>query len=94
MSRKCAFCFVVPAVLGLWVGVCAGSEPGTTAAPTAPAAVQPAVPDSARCPVTGEDFKVTAETLRSTLDGKTYYFCCPSCKMQFDATPEKYLNGK
>ena len=23
--------------------------------------------------------------------GKTYYFCCPSCKARFEKDPEKYL---
>lgn len=30
----------------------------------------------------------------STYKGKTYYFCCPSCKPAFDADPEKYVKAK
>jgi YHS domain-containing protein len=26
----------------------------------------------------------------ATYKGKTYYFCAPSCKAQFEKTPEKY----
>ena len=22
--------------------------------------------------------------------GKTYYFCCPACKLKFDANPQQY----
>jgi Cu+-exporting ATPase len=29
----------------------------------------------------------------STLDGTTYYFCNPHCKMKFDADPAAYLGG-
>jgi YHS domain-containing protein len=30
---------------------------------------------------------------KSEYNGKTYYFCAPSCKRKFDAEPEKYLKG-
>lgn len=26
--------------------------------------------------------------------GKTYYFCAPGCKREFEKEPEKYLKGK
>ena len=26
-------------------------------------------------------------------EGKTYYFCAPGCKTDFDADPQKYLSG-
>ncbi len=26
--------------------------------------------------------------------GKTYYFCSPHCKAQFEANPEKYVKGE
>src|SRR5262249_29958335 len=29
-----------------------------------------------------------------TLDGRTYYFCCPSCRQRFEADPERYLGKK
>ena len=31
---------------------------------------------------------------KSEYNGKTYYFCAPSCKRKFDAEPEKYLKGQ
>jgi len=53
----------------------------------------PAVGTKAKCPVMGTDFAVTKETQSSVYKGKTYVFCCPSCKPQFDANPEKYLGS-
>ena len=29
---------------------------------------------------------------QSEYKGKTYYFCAPGCKSDFDKDPEKYLN--
>jgi YHS domain-containing protein len=28
---------------------------------------------------------------KSDFKGKTYYFCAPGCKKQFDENPEKYV---
>ena len=28
---------------------------------------------------------------KSEYKGKTYYFCCESCKKRFDLSPEKYI---
>jgi Cu+-exporting ATPase len=38
---------------------------------------------------------VDPATARASADyqGKTYYFCCPSCKARFEAEPERYLQG-
>jgi len=44
------------------------------------------------CPVTGETVasaKAAAGT--SVYKGKTYYFCCSSCKPAFDKNPAKYV---
>jgi YHS domain-containing protein len=30
---------------------------------------------------------------KSTYQGKTYYFCAPGCKAEFDEEPEKYTSG-
>lgn len=30
----------------------------------------------------------------SVYKGKTYYFCSPYCKKQFDENPEKYINSQ
>ena len=46
------------------------------------------------CPVMGG--KVTAASKKagkSVYKGKTYYFCCPSCKTAFDKDPAKYIKA-
>jgi YHS domain-containing protein len=53
----------------------------------------PPVGTKAKCPVMGTDFEVTKETQSSVYKGKTYVFCCPGCKPQFDASPEKYVGS-
>ena len=30
----------------------------------------------------------------SVYNGKTYYFCSPYCKQEFDKNPEKYINSQ
>ena len=66
---------------------------GPTAAPTAPMAfdAMPAVGTKAFCPVMKHEFTVSAETQSAGYEGKTYVFCCPGCKPQFEADPKKYL---
>jgi YHS domain-containing protein len=60
----------------------------TPAATTAkPAAIQSAV-----CPITGEKIAdVSKAAGHSDYKGKTYYFCCPSCKPKFDKDPAKFV---
>ncbi len=43
------------------------------------------------CPVTGKPVKDLNSAPKSEYKGKTYYFCCPSCKEKFDKDPEKYV---
>lgn len=44
-------------------------------------------------PVCG--MEVSEETeFRVEYGGKTYYFCSPHCKAQFEANPEKYIKGE
>lgn len=50
-----------------------------------------AVGTMATCPVTGENFKITEDSLHSEYKGKHVYFCCAGCKPAFDKDPEKYL---
>ncbi len=43
------------------------------------------------CPVTGETIASAKEAAGSSVyKGKTYYFCCSSCKPSFDKDPQKY----
>lgn len=51
------------------------------------------VGDRTRCPVSGEEFVVTASSPSAEYDGKTYYFCCPGCDAKFKADPKKFLNA-
>ena len=43
------------------------------------------------CPVKGDEAVVGEDTEYSDYNNKRYYFCCPGCKPDFDADPEKYL---
>ncbi len=43
------------------------------------------------CPVTGETIASVKDAAGSSVyKGKTYYFCCSSCKPTFDKAPQKY----
>lgn len=50
------------------------------------------VGDRSTCPVSGEEFVVTAESPKVEHEGKTYYMCCPGCAKKFQAEPAKYIN--
>lgn len=44
------------------------------------------------CPVMRRPIPNVAKAAgKSVYKGKTYYFCCPSCKKQFDKDPAKYV---
>jgi YHS domain-containing protein len=43
-----------------------------------------------KCPVSGEEFKVSADTKAVKYKGKTYYFCCGGCLPQFKKHPAKF----
>ncbi len=44
----------------------------------------------ATCAVSGEVFTIDADTTKSVYKGKTYVFCCDSCKPTFDEDPAKF----
>lgn len=47
---------------------------------------------SAVCPVMGTKIPdVCRAAGKSVYKGKTYYFCCPGCKPEFEKNPEKYV---
>ena len=51
-----------------------------------------AKPAALVCPVTGEKIASVKEAVGSSVyKGKTYYFCCSSCKPAFDKDPQKYV---
>ncbi len=44
-------------------------------------------------PVCGMEVDPKTAVAKSTYQGKTYYFCSPGCKRDFDKEPQKYLNA-
>ncbi|MCL4430046.1 MAG: YHS domain-containing protein [Chloroflexi bacterium] len=47
----------------------------------------------AKDPVCGMMVDEKKAKLKSDYNGKTYYFCAPSCKATFDKSPAKYAGG-
>ena len=45
-------------------------------------------------PVCNMEISREAAFATITYEGKTYYFCAPSCRDKFKAAPEKYVEGK
>jgi YHS domain-containing protein len=76
---------------------CSGDK-SAEGAPAAPVAKgfdkMPSPGTKAVCPVMGETFTVTKNSPYSEHKGKTYVFCCASCKPKFDKDPAKYLDKK
>ena len=85
-------------VLGLGLALSSVACGGATPAAHAPGAHASAVKapgqaqigDRTTCPVSGEEFIVSATSPRVEHDGKTYYFCCTECVDKFRADPGKY----
>lgn len=76
-----------------------GCTKSSTEKPAAPVAAAPAaagdpaplaVGTNTKCPVTGEDFTVSAKTVQVVHAGKRYAFCCADCQPEFDKNPAKY----
>jgi len=44
----------------------------------------------AKCPVSGDEFKVGEGTQAIKYKGKVYYFCCGSCMPKFKKNPAKF----
>lgn len=68
-------------------------NPAGAAASSAPlvAPGEAKVGDRTKCPVSGEEFVVAADSPHAEHNGKTYYFCCPDCPKAFQANPEKFV---
>lgn len=66
------------------------------ASAAAPANIKPIgearVGDTSKCPVSGEEFVVAADSPKVDYEGKTYYFCCGGCAKKFEADPKKFLS--
>ena len=90
-----AACGGAPAVVAM-----PGAAHQDTPAPIGGAAAKPglkgvgeaSVGDHTTCPVSGEEFVVTASSPKVEHQGKTYYFCCAGCDKKFQADPQKYLS--
>lgn len=52
----------------------------------------PAVGTMAKCPISGEVFKVEADTDRAEHDGKHYVFCCSNCSEKFNSDPAQFVS--
>ncbi len=46
----------------------------------------------AKDPVCGMDVDEKKSQHKSEYKGKTYYFCSPACKKDFEKAPETYVN--
>ncbi len=55
---------------------------------------QPAQGTWAKCPVSGDVFRVGPDTDFYTWQGRVYAFCCPDCKPDFIKNPGKYAPAK
>lgn len=42
-------------------------------------------------PVCGMEIIANEAAAQSTYQERTYYFCAPGCKVQFDQNPEEYV---
>jgi YHS domain-containing protein len=47
----------------------------------------------AKDPICGMMVDEKKAKFKSDYNGKTYYFCAPSCKATFDKDPAKYASG-
>jgi Cu+-exporting ATPase len=95
MKRLAFLALVVSSV------ACGGASP--SAAPPVAASPSAATPlkapgeakvgDRTRCPVSGDEFVVAADSPHVEYAGKTYYFCCAGCTKKFSADPQKFLSA-
>ena len=86
---------------------CGGSEirPATAAEPphdraaagaTAAEVKRPGeakIGDKTLCPISHEEFVVTADSPKAEYEGKTYYFCCANCAKKFQTDPKKFTSS-
>ena len=75
-----------------------GSTTDSAVSPKAAGEVKPAgeakLGDKTKCPASGDEFVVTESSPKVEHEGKTYYFCCPSCAVKFNKDPSHYLDAK
>ena len=44
----------------------------------------------ARDPVCGMEVDENESAVKSEMEGRVFYFCCPNCKTRFDKDPSKF----
>lgn len=90
-----AFVIVVGALLSACSNTPAAAGPSSGSATAAETVAFVNADGKLACPVRGDVIasKDKADGY-SDYKGKRYYFCCASCKPQFDADPEKYAKPK
>ena len=72
--------------------VALAASAGTALAGPAHAPKTPVKATALVCPITGEKIgSASAAAAHETYKGKTYYFCCSSCKPAFDKNPDKAI---
>ncbi|HLZ80634.1 MAG TPA: YHS domain-containing protein, partial [Ktedonobacteraceae bacterium] len=47
--------------------------------------------DLAIDPVCGMEVEITTARHTSSIEGRSFYFCCPACKRLFERNPQEYL---
>jgi YHS domain-containing protein len=55
---------------------------------------KPAAGTWAKCPVSGDVFRVGPDTEFATYKGRVYAFCCTDCKPDFDKDPAKFADKR
>lgn len=75
-----------------------GTEHAPATAPSGPvsktamkAPGEATIGDTSTCPISKEEFTITASSPKADYKGKTYYFCCAGCETKFNADPAKYV---
>jgi len=53
-----------------------------------------ATPETVIDPVCNMEVDPATAQWSSEYKGKTYYFCAPGCKREFDSNPEEYVNDQ
>lgn len=76
-------------------GMAMGSDHETIEVDESEIVAQPgaSMGDAARCPVSGETFRVRDTSPTAEHEGETYYFCCGSCVRPFLRNPDQYLTA-
>ncbi len=44
--------------------------------------------------VCGMEVDTDTAAAKTTYEGKTYYFCAPGCKVEFERNPRKYVDAQ